>query len=273
MTNIGFRGFRFDFTEGVEPWYVYEWLNYPAQRPYFAFMEYWKFANGQEMRQWLDLTGRRAAIYDWNLQLMLEEMCEQTGSFDMNRLKAPSLLGLEPGYTVTFVENHDTLQPGGTNTVPEKRGVAKEKPLGYAYILHSPGLPLIFYRDYYLEPYYNVTNNSHFGTPLKPAIDRLIKIRKATVAGGVEYLSTNTDVFVQQRDGGGTKPGSILILNDNASATNSISVQTMYIETVLRDWVATNSPHSVTTDVNGVVTLECPPRSYRIYSVTNALPE
>jgi hypothetical protein len=107
-------------------------------------MEYWKFTNGQEMRQWLDLAGRRAAIYDWNLQLMLEEMCEQNGSFDMNRLKSPSLLGLEPGYNVTFVENHDTLQPDGTNTVPEKRSVAKDKMLGYAYILHAPGLPLVF---------------------------------------------------------------------------------------------------------------------------------
>jgi hypothetical protein len=89
----------------------------------------------------------------------------------------------------------------------------------------------------------------------------------------VEYLSTNTDVFVQQRDGGGVKPGSIHIINDSASATNSIQVQTMYLQTVLRDWIATNAAHSVTTDVNGVVTLVCPPRSYRIYSVTNALAE
>jgi alpha-amylase len=273
VTNVNFRGFRFDYTEGVEPWYIYEWLNYPAQRPYFSFMEYWKFASGEEMRQWLDLTGRKSAIYDWNLQLILEEMCEQTGSFDMNRLKAPSLLGLEPTYTVTFVENHDTLQPSGTNTQAEKRGVSKEKQLGYAYCLHSQGLPLVFYRDYYLQPYFSITNGQHYGTNLKSEIDRLIQIRKATCAGDVQYISTNSDVFVQQRDGGGTKPGSILIINDNSSSTLSIQVQTIYSNTVLRDWVATNSYHSVTSDVNGIVTLEATSRSYRIYSVTNALPE
>lgn len=268
-----FSGFRFDFTEAVEPWFVWEWLNYPGQRNAFAFMEYWKFADGRQMKEWLVLTGYRAAIYDWNLQLMLEEMCEQTGSFDMNRLKAPSLLGLEPAYTLTFVENHDTLQPSGTNTTISHRGVSRQKELAYAYIMHSKGLPMVFYRDYYMEPYFNATNGQHFGTALKPKIDRLIEIRKATVAGDVQYLGTNTDVFVQQRDGGGVKPGSILVINDNESSTLNIAVETMYPDnTVLKDWVAISSPHSVTTGVNGAVTLVCPPRDYRIYSVTNALP-
>ncbi|MCO5068271.1 MAG: alpha-amylase family glycosyl hydrolase [Kiritimatiellae bacterium] len=272
VVSNNFQAFRFDFTEAVEPWFVWEWLNYPGQRQRFAFMEYWKNATGKQMQEWLELTGHSAAIYDWNLQTNLEAMCEQSGGFDMNLLKSPSLLGLEPNYTVTFVENHDTLQPSGTNTAVEKRGVARQKELAYAYIMHSQGYPLVFYRDYYMEPYFNITNGQHFGTALKPKIDRLMLIRKKTVAGDVQYLSTNSDVFVQQRDGGGTKPGSILIVNDNESSTLNISVQTMYTtNTVLMDLVATNSPHSVTTDVSGVVTLTCPNRDYRIYGVTNAL--
>lgn len=267
-----FAGFRFDFTEGVEPWFVWEWLNYHGQRPLFGFMEYWKDSDANDMREWLDLTGREAAIYDWNLQLILEEMAEDDGTnFDMNRLKAPSLLGIEPDYTVTFVENHDTLQPDGTNTTAEHQGVAKEKELGYAYILHSQGLPLVFYRDYFLEPYFNVTNGTHFGPNLKVRIDRLIEIRKATVSGGVQYLNTNANLFIQQRDGGVTKPGSILVLNDHASSTLSDSVATRYTNTVLIDLVATNSPHSVTTDVNGVVSLSALPRDYRVYGLTNSL--
>ena len=267
-----FTAFRFDFTEAVEPWVFWEWMNYPAMRQRFAFMEYWKNASGKQMQEWLHLTGYTAAIYDWTLQTNLEAMCEQTGGFDMNLLKAPSLLGLEPNYTVTFVENHDTLQPSGTNTPVKNQGVYRQKELAYAYIMHGKGYPLVFYRDYFLAPYYDVTNNTHFGAALRPQIDRLMLIRKKTVAGDVQYLSTNADVFVQQRDGGGTKPGSILIINDNESSTLNISVQTMYTtNTVLMDLVATNSPHSVTTDVSGVVTLTCPNRDYRIYAVTNAL--
>jgi len=271
-TNINYRGWRIDFSEGVEPWYLYEWFNYPGQRPYFAFMEYWKFATGRDMQDWLDLTGRKAAIYDWNLQQMLEEMCEQDGVFDMNLLKAPSLLGREPNYTLTFVENHDTLQPDGTNTPVNHRGVSRQKQLAYAYCMHSAGLPIVFYHDYFLPPYFNVTNGTYEGSALKPEIDRLMLIRKRTVAGAGQYLSTNSDVFVQQRDGGGIKSPSILIINDQMTGTTNIQIQTIFTtNTVLMDLVDTVSPNSVTTDVSGVVMLECPARGYRIYGLPGVL--
>ena len=268
-TNMLYSGWRLDFTEGVEPWYINEWLNAPDVRPYFAFMEYWENATGVQQEEWLDMTGWKAAIYDWYLRdNIFKPMCENNGSFDMNLLKAPSLLGRQPNYTVVFVENHDTFRPEFDGKV----GITSNREMAYAYAFHSQGLPLVFYRDYYLAPYYNTNTYTYYGTPLKPKIDRLLAIRKATVAGGVQYLSTNSDVFVQQRDGGTTKPGSILIMNDNSSSTLSIQVGTMYSDTILKDWVETNSPNSVTTDVDGVVTLSCPPRGYRIYSVTNAMP-
>lgn len=115
------------------------------------------------------------------------------------------------------------------------------------------------------------------GAPLKPEIDRLTWIRRQYLAGSQSYLVTNptlkADLFISLRDGGGTKPGSILVINDHASSALGVQVQTIYPDTVLRDWVLTNAYHSVTTDVNGVVTLEATSRSYRVYSVTNALTE
>lgn len=267
VTNIHFGGFRFDYTEGVEPWYVWEWLNYPSQRPLFGFMEYWANADEDEMRTWLHLTGWEAAIYDWNLQKLLEEMCEDSGtSFDMYELQAPSLLGIEPDYTVTFVENHDTLQP--TNEI----GIATNKHLAYAYILHSQGLPLVFYHDYYDQPYY-VGGTNYAGVPLKPEIDRLILIRKATVEGSVAYLNTNADLLIQQRDGGGSKPGSILVINDHPSSTLTNQVQTIFTNQWLIDLVSTNPATLIQTDTNGYVNLAAPPRDYRIYGLTNLLTE
>jgi alpha-amylase len=267
VTNIHFGGFRFDYTEGVEPWYVWEWLNYPSQRPLFGFMEYWANANAVEMRTWLHLTGWEAAIYDWNLQKLLEGMCEDSGtSFDMSELQAPSLLGVEAGYTVTFVENHDTLQP------PDETGIATNKQLAYAYIMHSQGLPLVFYHDYYDQPYY-VGGTNYAGVPLKPEIDRLILIRKATVAGRVAYLNTNADLFIQQRDGGGRKPGSILVINDHPSSTLTNQVQTVYTNQWLIDLVSSNQATLIQTDTNGYVNLAAPPRDYRIYGLTNSITE
>jgi alpha-amylase len=268
VISNGYHGWRFDLTEDIEPWLVNEWLHFPQQRNQFAFMEYWENADGIDMQEWIELTGRRAAIYDWNLRdNFFKPMCEENGSFDMNQLKAPSLLGLEAQHTVVFVENHDTFRP----EFDGKLGIRTNREMAHAYSFHSRGLPLVFYWDYYRPPYYDTNSASYFGVPLKPRIDRLNLIRKKTVAGGVQYLSTNSDVFVQQRDGGGTKPGSILVMNDHPTATNAIQVKTIYTNIVLVDMVATNSPNSVTTDVSGVVTFFCPPRDYRIYSVTNAL--
>lgn len=266
VTNIHFSTFRFDFTEGIEPWFVWEWLNYPAQRDSFPFVEYWEKANGVEMHEWLELTGYRSAIYDWHLRdEYLRPMCEENGTFDMNELKSQSLLGRVPSHTVILVENHDTFRPNFDG----KLGILKDKHMAYAYAMHSEGLPLVFYHDYYLQPYHNGVTN--WGTPLKSRIDRLIEIRKKTVGGAVSVLSTNSDLYVQQRDGGMEKPGSILVLNDHASSTLTIQVQTVYTSEWLIDLVTTNAATLVQTSTNGTVILGAPARDYRIYGLTNSL--
>jgi alpha-amylase len=268
VTNINFSGFRFDFTQGVEPWYIWEWLNYPAQRGTFAFMEYWENANAADMQEWLDLTGRRAAIYDWNLRdEYLKPMCEGNGSFDMTKLEAPSLLGIEPAHTVVYIDTHDTFRFND----PGKTGIAQDKPMAYAYAFHSQGLPMVFYHDYYLAPYLDASATNNFGTPLTNDINRLIRIRKAAVAGEVEVLHADTDLYIQLRTGSESKSASIMALNDHTSNTLSESVQTPWLDTALIDLVTGNTNTLVTTDGDGYATLGAPPRSYRIYAPTNIL--
>jgi len=46
-------------------------------------MEYWEVVDGREMQEWLDLTGRKAAIYDSHFRKLLKEMCEDGDTFDM----------------------------------------------------------------------------------------------------------------------------------------------------------------------------------------------
>lgn len=267
VTNITFSGFRFDFTQGVEPWYIWEWLNYPAMRGTFAFMEYWENANAEDMREWLDLTGRRAAIYDWHLRdVYLKPMCDGNGSFDMTQLEAPSLLGIEPAHTVVYIDTHDTWRAGDTS----KLGIRQDKPMAYAYAFHSQGLPMVFYHDYYLQPYLT-TNAVPFGSPLTNEINRLIRIRKVAVAGGVQVLHADSDFFVQLRTGSATKSASVLTLNDHTANTLSQSVLTPWTDTVLIDLVTGHTNTLVTTDGDGYATLGAPPRGYRIYAPTNVL--
>jgi alpha-amylase len=275
--TIGFQGWRLDLTEGVEPWYVWEWLHYRGPRTGFAFMEYWELSNGREMQEWLDLTGRKAAIYDSHLRELLKHMCEDGDSFDMRDLIAPSFLGLEPKYTIVYIDNQDSMRccsDFDTNGIPTKTGIQENKPMAYAYAFHSKGLPMVYWREYFDQPYVNlVTNGGLRGTKIQAEINRLITIRNVAVGGSLSVLHADTDLYVQERGGSNGKYKSMLVIND-ASSTRTNTIQTTWFNTPLVDLVATNgSPDSVTTGPSGTVTITMPAESYRIYSTTNALNE
>lgn len=265
----GFDGWRFDLTQQIEPWYIWEWLHYPGIRGKFAFMEYWQFANGREQQEWLDLTGRKAAVYDWNLRDMFKQMCENGDTFDMRKMVAPSLLGLEPAYTITYLDNHDTMRQDDSS----KMGIRTNKPMGYAYVFHSRGLPMVYWWDYFDGAYIGNDLKLRWGTQIRGELNRLIKIRKKAVGGGLVVLHADADLYAQERTGGPGKYKSLLVINDS-SGTRTNTLQTSWISTYIVDLVATSgTPHSVTTDASGGMALSMPPRSYRIYSTTNALNE
>lgn len=273
--TIGFEGWRLDLTEGVEPWYVWEWLHYRGPRTGFAFMEYWELSNGREMQEWLDLTGRKAAIYDSHLRELLKHMCEDGDTFDMRELIAPSLLGLEPEYTIVYLDNQDSFRTGDTNALGQatKPGIMANKPMGYSYAFHSKGLPMVFWREYFDYAYLTTNAQPVWGTKIPGQINRLITIRKKAVGGSLTVLHADADMYVQERGGGGGKHKSVLVIND-ASSTRTNTIQTSWYGTQLFDLVATNgAPNSVTTDITGSVAITMPAESYRIYATTNALNE
>ena len=75
------------------------------------------------------------------------------------------------------------------------------------------------------------------------------------------------------RSGGDEKYMSMLVLNDS-SASRTNTILTSWFNTQIVDLVATNgSPHSVTTDITGAVSITMPSESFRIYATTNALNE
>ncbi|MBU0677152.1 MAG: DUF1939 domain-containing protein [Verrucomicrobia bacterium] len=104
-------------------------------------------------------------------------------------------------------------------------------------------------------------------------INRLIKIRRVAVGGALTVLHADEDVYVQERAGDGNKHKSMLVINDSTT-TQTKTIQTTWISTVLVDLVATNgTPNTVTNDASGYVEIVMPAESYRIYSTTNALTE
>lgn len=185
----------------------------------------------------------------------------------MRELEAPSLLGLEPEYTVVFIDNHDTFRPGDTN----KLGIATNKPLAYAYAFHSQGLPLVFYHDYYEQPYLDSTATILSGSPLSNEVDRLIRIRQVAVAGEVDTLYADTNLYIQLRSGSETDSASILTMNDQPGGVLSQSVQTPWTNMPIIDLVSGDVGTQVTTSPTGLATLGAPGESYRIYAPTGIL--
>jgi hypothetical protein len=281
-TNVNYGGYRFDLTQRMEPWWVYEWMNYPAMRGKFAAFEYWRLARPNEMQEWLELTGHRGAVWDWYGRNLLYTMCyTNTFNFDISGL-TNSLAWLYPSHAIAYCENHDTYAPAKTSE-PEitRRGIIRNKDMAYSVVLFLEALPSVYWHDYYDKPYHDgVTGGTNLyqgysGEPLKPEIDRLIWIRKNLLAGSQSYLVTNAstkaDLFVALREGDSSRSGAILAVNDHHSSFISNWVQTPWISTELRDWVATSSYVTVSTDTNGFAWVGATSMSYRVYAPTNAL--
>ncbi len=280
-TNVNYGGYRFDLTQRMEPWFIYEWMNYPIMRGKFACLEYWRLARPNEMREWLELTGYRGAIWDWYGRDLLYTMCyTNTYNFDISQL-TNSFAWLCPSHAIAYCENHDTFAPAKTSE-PEitRRGIIRDKGMAYAVVTFGEALPSIYWHDYYDKPYHDgVTAGTNLyqgysGDPLKPEIDRQLWIRKNLLAGPQSYLVTNeatkADLFVAQRAGDATKSGAILAVNDHESLSISNWVSTPWINMMLRDWVPTSSYITVSTDTNGFAWIGAPSRSYRVYAPTNA---
>jgi alpha-amylase len=270
--KAAYGGYRWDYTQGIEPWFMSEFMDYAQMKGRFSVMEYWEAdtdATVQENQAWLALTDYRSALFDMRLHELLEDMCNESGStFNMGWLNGAGLVGVNALYAVTFPESHDTIRPYEEDG---KRGITQHKMLAYAYVLMSEGLPMIAYNDYFLGPYTDPNppndpvNDGWTGTPLKAQIDPLIDARRKYAGGSRSYLSqSNTaDLFIMKRDGDANKPGCILVLNDHMSSTLSDSVYTGWASTNLVDVLNTN--HVVSTDASGIGTLSASNRSYRVY--------
>ncbi|MBU1693135.1 MAG: hypothetical protein KKC51_04140 [Verrucomicrobia bacterium] len=189
-----------------------------------------------------------------------------------------SLIWAEPAHAIVYAENHDTYCPDKISE-PEitRRGIIRQKELAYAFVLFSPGLPSVYWLDYYDTPYHDGRTtgitNGYFGAPLKPTIDRLIWIRTNFLAESISCISTNpttkADLFIAKRGGAGNKPGAILVLNDHETLSYSNWVWTGWTNAILRDWCPTSSYATVQTDTNGLAWLGATSRSFRIYAPTN----
>ncbi|MGB9773860.1 MAG: carbohydrate-binding module family 20 domain-containing protein [Bacteroidota bacterium] len=292
LTNtIGFDGYRLDFVRGIQPEFIAQWLNampLKAGQKRFAVGEYWTTYK-YRLHDWVNAVtgeGARVAVFDFPLRDGLRRMCNGEPGFQMwwlnhYGLAEDSPSPMPPENVVTFVENHDTGKDPA-------QWIYQDLDMAYAYILFAPGRPTIFYPHYFGIPLVNPANPNQRVDPeprLRERIDQLIQIREQYLAGGMVSLTEvgnpwpsdapNT-IFVARRQGDGTHPGGILVLNQ--SFTDTVGV---WVTVNVSGWpdmsntmlVNITSAMRERTRVyaDGRAFLSAPPRGYAIYVVDQSI--
>lgn len=194
LNEMGYTGFRYDFVKGYDPKYIKMYNE--ASKPKFSVGEYWHgavtIASKKDdhpfggVKDWVEATGKTSAAFDFPMKYLIK------GAFDDGNWKllatnytTSTLVGKEPRYAVTFIDNHDTGEPHD-NPDPLRANVEAAN----AYILALPGTPCIWI--------------SHW-KPYKYTIKKCILARK--IAG-----VTNTSSIITSE---GQDNGYVLIVKGN----------------------------------------------------------
>lgn len=193
LYEMGYTGFRYDFVKGYDPQYIKMYNE--ASKPKFSVGEYWQGAvtttskEGDHpfggVKDWVDATDKTSAAFDFPMKYLIKGAFNDGNWKLLDKNLTSTLVGIEPQYAVTFIDNHDTGEPH-VNPDPLRANVEAAN----AYILAMPGTPCIWI--------------SHW-KPYKYTIKKCILARK--IAG-----VTNTSSIIKSE---GQDNGYVLIVKGN----------------------------------------------------------
>jgi alpha-amylase len=250
---LDLNGYRLDYVRGISSSWLYSFLTYGAMNGKFAVGENTD-GNVASLNNWIQSSMQnRCSAFDFPLHDgYLVPMCNNPGSFNMASLDHAGLTGVNPGGSVTFVENHDT---DGSNPITQN------KLMGYAYILTSEGYPCVFYRDW-------STASGSYGSGLQAGINNLVWIHEKIASGSTQQRWKNSQIFTYERMGG----NHLLVgLNADTGSAHTITCATGFgANRQLHDY--TGHSGDTWTDGSGNATITIPVNSggtgYVCYSVT-----
>jgi len=208
------NGFRIDAVKHIRFEFYRDWLKELRAHwgsDFFAVGEYWS-SEIDKLTHYLDVVEDSMSLFDVPLHFSFQDAATSNGHYDMRMLLKNTLLSERPNNSVTFVDNHDT-QPGQSlfSFIP-----TWFKPIAYSIILlHSEGIPCVFYGDYYGIPNDNI--------PAVPSLKKLIYIRKKYAYGQQEdYFDDPSLVgFVRKGDEEHENSG-VAVLMTNAECGSKV---------------------------------------------------
>lgn len=145
LNEMGYTGFRYDFVKGYDPKYIKMYNE--TSKPEFSVGEYWQGTVTDTwygdhpfggVKDWVEATGKTSAAFDFPMKYLIRDAFGGNWKELANYTKR-TLVGIEPQYAVTFIDNHDTGEPHD-NPDPQRANVEAAN----AYILAMPGTPCIW---------------------------------------------------------------------------------------------------------------------------------
>lgn len=146
LNEMGYTGFRYDFVKGYDPKYIKMYNE--ASKPKFSVGEYWQgsvTASKKDdhpfggVKDWVEATGKTSAAFDFPMKYLIKGAFNDGNWKLLDKNLTSTLVGIEPQYAVTFIDNHDTGEPH-VNPDPLRANVEAAN----AYILAMPGTPCIW---------------------------------------------------------------------------------------------------------------------------------
>lgn len=146
LNEMGYTGFRYDFVKGYDPKYIKMYNE--ASKPKFSVGEYWQgsvTASKKDdhpfggVKDWVDATDKTSAAFDFPMKYLIKGAFNDGNWKLLDKNLTSTLVGIEPQYAVTFIDNHDTGEPH-VNPDPQRANVEAAN----AYILAMPGTPCIW---------------------------------------------------------------------------------------------------------------------------------
>lgn len=132
--EIGYAGFRYDMVKGYAAKYT-KIYNESAQ-PTYSVGECWDDLT--TIKNWINNTSKTSAAFDFPMKSLIKDAFGGNWKL-LADYKSRTLVGIEPQYAVTFIDNHDTGEPH-EKPDPQRANVEAAN----AYILAMPGTPCIW---------------------------------------------------------------------------------------------------------------------------------
>ena len=251
--QIYFDGVRLDAVKHQSPVFYKEWLHKLREntnKNIFAVGEYWAPGEVNLLQDYIEATEGCMSLFDSSLQQNFHIASKEGADYDLRKIFDETLTLLNPAFSVTVVDNHDT-QPLQALEAPVE---AWFKPLAYALILlRENGYPCVFYPDLFGAHYTDKDkegNDQEIFLDKVEKIEELLKARQQFAYGAQKDYFEDANCLAWTREGDDEHAGCAVVLSNKDAYEKTLEMGEKYSGKQFYDFMRWFS-EKVTIDENG----------------------